>query len=368
MSDAGQSNVLIQTAFLGDLLLAIPLMKKMKNLWPEDPLILVCRKGLGDFFRQVGLVDRVIEISKGNRGSYAEAVRQLRQERIGQIVSPHTSFRTAFLVGQLKAKHKISFKTWWNGLFFGRRYQRDVNLPDALRQLSLLCQDDGNLEENLRQYLRSGRAYRMEDQRLSGVPLWAKMSLRERLISDKDSWVKLMTKVGWGRYEAQTKVLIFPGSVWATKRWTEEGFVHIGRELQQTGCQIFVMGAGNEVEIAQRVSEQIPGAVSLAGVTSLYESALLLCHSDLMIGNDSASIHLASACETPLVSIFGPTVLEFGFRPWSDHAYVAEKKTLTCRPCGPHGHHRCPRGTHECMKDVAPGEVLAIARRALGGG
>ncbi|MBX3039322.1 MAG: hypothetical protein KF789_01280, partial [Bdellovibrionaceae bacterium] len=69
-----KANVLIQTAFLGDLLLSIPLMKKMKSLWPEEKLLLVCRKGLGDFFVKTGLVDGLLEIKKGDRDSYRSAL------------------------------------------------------------------------------------------------------------------------------------------------------------------------------------------------------------------------------------------------------------------------------------------------------
>nr|HRO68376.1 glycosyltransferase family 9 protein [Pseudobdellovibrionaceae bacterium] len=302
---------------------------------------------------------------KGDGDSYRAAVKNLRSEGVERIVSPHASLRTAFFARAIGARRKISFRTWWNGFVFTERVNRDLRLPDALRQMSLLRRDDGNLDENLEQYIKSGRAYRMEEHQLSGVPPWAKMSLRARLLEDTEAWVSLMGRIGWTKYEGLSKVLIFPGSVWATKRWTEKGYVELAKGLQKKNAQIIVMGAGNEVEIAERVAGQIPGAVSLAGVTSLYESALLLCHSDLMVGNDSASIHLASACETPLVAIFGPTILEFGFRPWSDQAYIMERKGLACRPCGPHGHHKCPKGTHECMKNLSAQEVLRVAESLL---
>lgn len=365
MSRDGHINVLIQTAFLGDLLLSIPLMKKLKELAPEQGLHLVCRQGLGGFFLQTGLVDRVHEIRKGDRASYEKARSELGGHPIARIVSPHTSLRTAFFVRGLRADRKISFRKWWNGVFFGERVERDPRLPDALRQMNLLSLEDENLEENLKQYIRSDRALKMEGHHLSGVPLWASMSLKDVLMKDTEAWVRLMEKIQWHRFEGRPQVLVFPGSVWATKRWTESGFVETAKALQKRGAQLIVMGAGNEVEIAERVAKEIPGAVSLAGVTSLYESALILCRSDLMIGNDSASIHLASACDTPVIAVFGPTVLEFGFRPWSNQAYIIEKKGLACRPCGPHGHQRCPKGTHECMRNLSPSEVIRVAEGLL---
>ncbi|MCB0370096.1 MAG: hypothetical protein KDD45_11895, partial [Bdellovibrionales bacterium] len=93
--------------------------------------------------------------------------------------------------------------------------------------------------------------------------------------------------------------------------------------------------------------------------TSVYESSLILSHADLVIGNDSASSHLACLCDCQLVSFFGPTVLDFGYRPWGNKVYIFENETLKCRPCGPHGHKKCPIGTHECMKSIKPEMVFS---------
>jgi heptosyltransferase-2 len=363
---AASVNVVIQTAFLGDLLLSIPLFKRCRELWPEEKLVLVCREKLGGFFLETGLVDEVLEIQKGKADTYRSIQQQLNSQNLIRVISPHTSLRTALFCRGLKAKKKISFRRPWNFFAFDTRVERRAALPDALRQLALLSPFDSNLAENLIQYERSARAFvRDEEGLLSKVPAWASMSLKDRIVADRGAWSRLMERTSWGRWEGKQKVLIFPGSVWATKRWTEEGFVEVGRELTAAGAQVIVMGAGNEVEISSRVAGKIPGAISLAGQTSLFETALLLAHSDLMIGNDSASIHLASATETPLISVFGPTVVEFGFRPWSDQAHIIEKKGLACRPCGPHGHMKCPRGTHECMKNLPAVEVTERAKAIL---
>jgi heptosyltransferase-2 len=69
-------------------------------------------------------------------------------------------------------------------------------------------------------------------------------------------------------------------------------------------------------------------------------------------------MHLAATSETPSVVIFGPTILEFGFRPWQDRVFVVETHGLACRPCGKHGHKKCPIGTHICMKQISKDEVL----------
>lgn len=367
MSQSGRSiRVIVQTAFLGDLLLAVPLMRKTKTLFPHEDLHLVCRKGLGDFFQKTGLVDQVHEVTKGDASSYARVQKDLQHYSILQVISPHSSFRTALFVRGLSSKRKTAFAGWWKKFFFDETIVRNAKLPDPVRQLQLLSSQDHNLAEDIHQYARSERAYRRDDDgHLSSVPLWAKVSLRAQILGEGEEWIRLSKRLSWTHFEGRPKVLLFPGSVWATKRWTEQGFIESGRRLAEQGAAVIVMGAPNEVEISQRVAAGIPGAVSWAGQTSLFESALVIAHADLVIGNDSASIHLASLCETPLIAVFGPTVIEFGFRPWSDQAWVVDKKGLSCRPCGPHGHHRCPRGTHECMRNLSSQEVSKLAINLL---
>ncbi|MNL44308.1 Lipopolysaccharide core heptosyltransferase RfaQ [compost metagenome] len=125
------------------------------------------------------------------------------------------------------------------------------------------------------------------------------------------------------------------------------------------------MGGPGEEALAEDVASQIPGVRSLAGKTQIFESAQLIVRAALVVGNDSASTHLAAVCETPLIAIFGPTILKFGYRPWSAQSYVVEIPGLPCRPCGKHGPQKCPIGTHECMKGIAASEVVKTARTIL---
>ncbi|MEN0059028.1 MAG: glycosyltransferase family 9 protein, partial [Bdellovibrio sp.] len=196
---------------------------------------------------------------------------------------------------------------------------------------------------------------------LSAAPSWASMSLRRPLLEMTSLYESLKEHFALKGFENGKAVLLFPGSVWATKRWTEEGFIKTGQALQAKGFHIYVMGGPGEETLSEEVAAAIPGAVSLAGKTKIIESAQLIVRAALVVGNDSASTHLAAVCETPLIAVFGPTVLEFGFRPWSAQSYVVQKEGLACRPCGKHGHQVCPIKTHECMKSISAEEVLRTA-------
>ncbi len=218
------------------------------------------------------------------------------------LISPHESLRTAFFCAQIKAKHKISFQKAWNFLIFSKRTQRNVQLPDAMRQLSLLAPEDAQLAKDLAEYAQREKPYTPDTEgRLSSPPLrWASMSLRHQVLELTAIYKSLKERFDLGNFENGKAVLLFPGSVWATKRWTEEGFIATGKALQEKGFQVYIMGGPGEESLAEKVAMAIPGSQSLAGKTKIIESAQLIARAALVIGNDSASTHLAAVCENSL--------------------------------------------------------------------
>ena len=356
-------NLVVQTAFLGDLLLSIPLFKRTRLLWPEQKIFLVCRKGFGEFFKKLDLVDEVFEITKGNAATYERIQAELSRYQIERVISPHESFRTAWLCRPLDAKVKVSFSHWWNEWIFTESITKPQHLPDAIRQLSLLTPFDQELKRLIQDYDETQVPYaKSEKGQLTMPPAWASMSLRDKFLSDTKEWQTTQERLKLAPFSDQT-VLIFPGSVWATKRWTEQGFIDATKKIAEL-APVYIMGGPGEEELCERVA-QAAGVRSLCGQTSVYQSALLMSRSSLVIANDSASGHLAAVAQVPLLSIFGPTVLDFGYRPWTGHAYVMEVEGLPCRPCGKHGHKECPIKTHQCMKDISSEQVINLARQLL---
>jgi heptosyltransferase-2 len=334
-------------------------MKKMKELWPDQLLILVCRKGVGDFFAKTHMVDEVLEVKKGDSESYRHVLERLKELKIDKLISPHESMRTSFFVQKIKANKKISFTKPWNRFFYNERIVKNYALPDPIRQLSLLQGMDVSLKAQIEKYSEEAKPYAVaKSGRLAAPPEWSSMSLVDYYKSQGSEISKVLVKVHLNPTLLKKSIALFPGSVWATKRWTEEGFVQVGQILSAQGTPVLIMGGPGEEELCARIAEKIPGASNLCSKTSIYESALLLSQVAAVIGNDSASMHLAATSETPSVVIFGPTILKFGFRPWQKHIYVVEKSEMKCRPCGKHGHNKCPIKTHACMKQISQDEVL----------
>ena len=346
-------NLVIQTAFLGDALLSIPLLKNIRQSRPEDDLFFVCRRGIGPIIEALQICDRVIEVDKTNSVSWKESIKELKSMQYNFVISPHKSFRTGWLVRQLSAQTKIGFSCWWNFWIFDERVGTPKELPEALRQLSLLTRVDltfvGKLQNITQTMVEARVLHGLEkvDWRPVKIPDWASMSNHITSLPESSHL-----------YQFEGALALAPGSVWNTKRWTKSGYISLGKALSARGEHVCVIGSPAEAELCNEVAGEIPGAVNLAGKISLVETLQVISLVDKIVCNDSGAMHMASIVETSCISLFGPTTLGFGYRPWQHNAIVLQKE-LKCRPCGLHGGKTCPLKTHECMEEIKSSTVLA---------
>jgi heptosyltransferase-2 len=160
-------------------------------------------------------------------------------------------------------------------------------------------------------------------------------------------------------------ICISPGSRWLTKRWGVDGFFAVAKELESKGFQIVGVGASDELDVCRQILDKTKGGVNLAGQLNLTQLHGVLEKARLLISNDSGAMHMASVAGTPCVSVFGPTTPEMGYRPWNPNSIIVQNEDLKCRPCGKHGHMKCPIGTHECMISIRPEQVISASHQLL---
>lgn len=324
-------------------------MREFRKLYPDHKLILGCRAGFEEPFLAAGLVDEVISVNKTNSPSVRAFRKKLLKYEYDVVLSPHESMRSGLLVQSLKANKKVGFKKWWNAWIFDSRVERPMQRPDALRQLQLLAP----LNSNWNEILGEVSVLNITDNNTVGpwpsgsVPTWSQMRI-DHLLPEFQS-----------AHAGAT--FLSPGSVWPTKRWGFNKFVELGKRLSEEGRQIIVTGGRDERALCESVQKQIPGALLWAGEKSLLESLQEFRFGSLMVTNDSGAMHMAACVGLPVVSVFGPTTLSLGYRPWQEQAIVVQKD-LSCRPCGRHGSKKCPIGTHDCMKQISVDSVLDAAK------
>jgi heptosyltransferase-2 len=161
--------------------------------------------------------------------------------------------------------------------------------------------------------------------------------------------------------------VIVPGSAnERAKRWPAERFGALcgalTREFQHP-CAI--LGSRGERELGATVREHAgtgPAVVDLTGRTDLGTLIGVLARATLFVGNDSGPAHLAAALGRPGVTLFGPTS--------AGHSGPVGPRMRTLHrplPCSPCFEPQCPLGHHDCLRGLPVDEVVAAARRALGG-
>lgn len=351
-------NLILQTAFLGDLILAIPLMRELALTYPDDRLAVVCRKGLGGLIRGLKFVDRVIEVDKKNAKLWRHQSDDLKREKFRVLLCPHRSPRTAFWVRSLQAEKKVGFHLWWNSLFFDERVEQPLYLPDALRQLSLLTSvserfaDQYSEVASIPKIENSSDKTNFVDFRLSYAPAWSQLRFGDLKPVELES-------------PLAKSILIAPGSTWPTKQWTKNGFIELARLLLEKGESVAIVGSPEERSLAEEIGSAAPGAKVFAGQWPLLETVHHYHQAKAMVANDSGAIHMAALAELPTVAIFGPTTLALGFRPWQSQSVVVQRN-LSCRPCGRHGHKVCPINTHACMVEISAQQVFEGLQTFLG--
>jgi len=171
--------------------------------------------------------------------------------------------------------------------------------------------------------------------------------------SDRDAVDQLLAPIP---NDARPLVALAPGSVWATKRWPY--YAELAKALRPRARAV-IIGSTEDIPLAREIVQATGGdAIDASGRLTLLGSAELIGRCQILVTNDSAPLHLASAMNTATVAIFGPTVPAFGFGPLAEAAAIAEHPTLECRPCHPHGPMVCPLGHWRCMRDLAVESVL----------
>jgi heptosyltransferase I len=154
---------------------------------------------------------------------------------------------------------------------------------------------------------------------------------------------------------AKTRLVVMaPGTNWETKQWRADGFAEVARHLQKN-CAVALIGSERERAACDAVAALVPGAINLAGETTLTELAALIRRASVCVTNDSGPMHLSVALDRAVVSIFGPTdpVWAGPFR----RADTVLRAGVPCSPCYLRRLSECPND-HVCMKGVTAAAVI----------
>lgn len=336
-----KSIAVIQTAFLGDFVLALPLLQIIRNNAPKSKISVVCTPVSSETASLASAIDNIVIYDKRNKHKGMKGIKLLAQNLksadVDLIIAPHRSFRTTLLAKLTGAKYSVGFDKNAFSFLYSKKIAYELKKHEIERNISLLAAFDSvNTDYNSVDVNFAKKDVDLVDS-----------LLKENNIGSKQSFV-----------------VIAPGSVWATKKWKIEHFAKLSSMLKEKGEQVVVIGSKAEKEDADLLAKQT-GALNLCGKTSIPQSIYLLSRAKLLITNDSAPTHFAGLVACPTITLYGPTVPEFGFAPVGKNDRCLAISDLECRPCAIHGGKSCPLKHFDCMNKLSPEYVFQNAVEIL---
>ena len=336
--------LIFQTAFLGDVILTLPMIQVLHQRFPQATIDVVTTPAASQFLSNHPAVNRVIPYDKrktqrGLKGIVALSI-FLSRGKYDLAIAPHRSIRTSSIIALSGIKNRIGFSTASGKFLYNHTVQYVSSKHEIERNLDLLTPLGIQLQER---------------------------ELPSLYPSQKDS--DFLKKFLFEReiLNQEKIIAIAPGSVWNTKRWPLERYAELALMLANDGYVVWIIGGSDDALLGKTIvdSSHHKHIHDTTGHLSLLQSAELIRRCRILITNDSAPLHIGVAMRTPVVAIFGATVPEFGFAPYGKDDIVIETKGLNCRPCAIHGGHTCPIGTFICMKNIETKTVYEKVRQLL---
>jgi heptosyltransferase-2 len=338
--------LIAQTSFLGDVVLSTPVCAAVKRCHPDAHVTVWVRSDTAGILAGHPHIDALLVDDKRARDRGLGSRRTLARLRAGRfdlVLALHKSLRTAWLLAAARIPRRVGFRQSAGWFFYHRCVDRDPRRHDVERNLSIL----------------------------GGIDIDPATVVSRPLVACAPEAVERVHAVlrTHGIAPGAPLAAVAPGSVWATKRWTIEGYAAVLRGLRDLiGATPLLLGAPADAPYAEAIQQAAGNiGVNLVGQTDLAMLVAVIDRSLVLVTNDSAPMHVAVARGTPVVAIFGPTAPSQGYGPYSERAVVVERE-LSCRPCSRHGGAHCPIGTHACMREIGANDVQRAVADLLSAG
>ena len=326
--------LLVRFSSIGDILLTTPLVRALARRHPEAKLVYVTKRAMAPLVADNPHVAEVVALEPDE--PIRHLARRLRTLAPTHGLDLHGSIRSAGL--------RLLVRCRWSG-YRKRKLARSLLISakvDAYRRRTPVAE-------------RYFEAARRLDTRPDGGP--PEFCLSAGATDRVDQWLAERALAG-GAIAA-----LAPGAAHATKRWPTAHWAALGERLRAAGYRTVIVGGPEDRGLAQQLVAA-GAAASAAGEFSLQETGALLQRARVVVSGDTGVMHMATGVGTPVVALFGPTVAQFGFFPYSARSVVLER-ALECRPCSATGTATCPLGHHRCLTDIAPADVAAAVERLV---
>jgi len=310
--------LVIQTAFLGDVILATSIVEKLYQFYPESKIDFLLRKGNEGLLENHPIIDEVLIWNKNNNkyDNLKAISKSVKGSHYDVIINLHRFASSGLITAFSGAKQKIGFKKNPLSVAFTKRVEHTIG-------------DDTHEIERNQQLI---------------IHLTDKQSVNPKLYPSNKDYSDVES------FKKSEYICIAPTSVWFTKKLPQEQWIKLINKVSDK-LTIYLLGGSEDVSQCEEIKKisNNKNVVNLSGKLTILASAALMQNAKMNYVNDSAPLHIASAMNAPVTAYFCSTIPNFGFRPLSDNSVVIEvKEKLKCRPCGLHGKKECPEGHFNC--------------------
>jgi heptosyltransferase-2 len=315
--------LIIQTAFIGDTILATALIESLHKQNPNCSISICLRKGNESLFKNHPFLEDVIIWDKKN-GKYKalwQTLKAIRDKKYDALINLQRYMSTGILTAFSGAKHKIGFDKNPLSFLFTEKHKHPFG--DGTHEI----------ERNVQLVKKLGIS----------------ASDKPKLYPPSIEHIELPVSF----------ITISPSSVWFTKAYPKEKWIEFIDQIPE--INILALGGPSDQDYIQSIiNESNHNQIhNFCGKASLLESAAIMKKATMNYVNDSAPLHLCSAMDAPVSAIFCSTVKEFGFGPVGENSRIIEtKEKLNCRPCGVHGKKSCPKGHFKCGLSIQVKHLL----------
>lgn len=313
--------MVIQTAFIGDAILASSALEKLHGAFPQAKISILVRKGNESLYDEHPFLTQVLVWNKqeGKYKSLFSLLKQIRRLKFDTIINLHRYASSGFLTAFSGAAYSAGYNK--NPFSFIYNYKVKHKIGDGRHEIERY---NDVIEEITDKRVARPKLY----------PSFKHFTKTEHLLGKKF-------------------ICIAPSSVWFTKQLPKHKWIELCKQMPEE-VSIYILGAKSDIALCEDIKQQSKrdNTVVLAGQLSLLESCELMKHSMMNYVNDSAPLHLSSAVNAPTTAFFCSTVPDFGFYPLSSAATVIQVEGLPCKPCGLHGYKACPLKHFRCGEDM----------------
>ncbi|HEX6432092.1 MAG TPA: glycosyltransferase family 9 protein [Niastella sp.] len=323
--------LVIQTAFIGDVVLATGIVEKLHRQFPEAQIDFMVRKGNEGLLQNHPYLHEVLiwDKKKGKLKNLWKLLGTIRKRRYDKVINVQRFAATGILTAFSGAREKIGFdKNPFSWLF-------DKKIKHVISDVDHPLHEIDRNNELIRDFTNDE-------------------VMKPHLYPSSQDAAAVQA------YKKQPYITISPASVWFTKQFPKDKWISFAKQVPAS-YTIYLLGAPGDVALAEDIrTADIPATViNLCGKLSFLQSAALMKEAAMNYVNDSAPMHFASSVNAPVTAVYCSTLPSFGFGPLSDKRFIVEiQGPLPCRPCGLHGKAACPLGHFKCAYEITNEQLL----------